>query len=211
MRLRGPHGEPGVEIGVVVQPLKTIVSPSSLPTPAWWCIPDARAPLPFRAQASLWLSSTHFTEGTIKAQRGQAGQGSVSGAVPSGPARFHLLEPGGRECAGVWRRPRAHVSAAPATPAPAAAAGGPSLRRRAFHLRIFHAGLGWRRAVCGPIKAAVCCIRLAGGRRPGGAPGRRGVGAARRSPRSSTETFAFCKPGPGLDKPEQGKLGPGLG
>lgn len=80
-------------------------------------------------------------------QRGGSEQGcslhlpAVRGWGAEGNARGWRPEPGSRFRPG------------PQPPLPlAAAAGGPSLRRLAFHLRIFHAGLAWRRAVCGPHK-----------------------------------------------------------
>lgn len=67
----------------------------------------------------------------------------------------------------------------PLRPWPPPLLAAPSLRRLAFHLRIFHAGLAWRRAVCGPHKGRRVLHSSrwgpAGeGRRPGGAPGPRG-------------------------------------
>lgn len=108
---------------------------------------------------------------------------------------------GARGMRGGGGRPRspAHVSGparSPHRPLAAAAAGGPSLRRLAFHLRIFHAGLAWRRAVCGPHKgrrvlhssrwgpAGEGAAAWRGARRPAGgaAPRRPGRLLAERAP-----------------------------
>lgn len=81
----------------------------------------------------------------------------------------------------------AHVSGRPAAPAapwpPPPPPPAPSLRRLAFHLRIFHAGLAWRRAVCGPHKGRRVLHssrwgRAGRGPRPGGAPACEAEGGA---------------------------------
>ena len=76
--------------------------------------------------------------------------------------------------------PAAPAAPWPPPPPPSAA---PSLRRFAFHLRIFHAGLAWRRAVCGPHKGRRVLHSSrwgpAGrGPRPGGAPACEAEGGA---------------------------------
>lgn len=137
------------------------------------------------------------------AWKGGIAEAAASRAEPHGtPRLLHLpghghgqRGPGGpEECAGAEGARRARLTfplrpAAPSAPSPPPLLAAPSLRRLAFHLRIFHAGLAWRRAVCGPHKGRRVLHSSrwgpAGeGAAAGGAPGRPGrAGAAPRRPR----------------------------
>lgn len=105
-------------------------------------------------QQGAWKGGTAGTE-TSRAQAHGAPRSlhlpttATGSAVPGGGV--------GGECAGAEGARRARLTfparpAAPSAPSPPPLLAAPSLRRLAFHLRIFHAGLAWRRAVCGPHK-----------------------------------------------------------
>lgn len=130
------------------------------------------------------------------------------GARGSGARLFHLLGPRGRPGGAA----PAHVSGRAAPPPPPLAA--PSLRRLAFHLQIFHAGLGWRRAVCGPHKGRRVLHSSRWGPRAGGGwrgarprggaaaeaspgPAERAPAGAQRLRNATLESLQVSKPAPG--------------
>lgn len=166
--------------------------------------PPIPRPVRTRRQGPLYRRGSRGTEQQGAGTGGPAGRKAQSPGLPP-PAGRHdhgRRGPGGPgECAGAEGARGARLTfparpAAPTAPSPPPLLAAPSLRRLAFHLRIFHAGLAWRRAVCGPHKgrrvlhssrwgpAGEGAAAWRGARRPAGgaAPRRPGRLLAERAP-----------------------------